>query len=119
MAKKIPATSKDVRRWFEDNPDKVPAGAEISVQVSCKGRIKPEAIKAFNSASGMQYVEGNEPHETVEFVHPETQRKRRVTMPRSQARKYAGKHAGTRGPLSATALSKAGERYARKLAKSL
>lgn len=99
--KAIAATSKDVRNWFAKNPNKVPAGAEVSVQVSCKGRISASAIEAFNKASkthGMKYAEGNE---KVIALPYKAGNNRMVVMhkPVSQVRKAAGK-AGVRGPLS-------------------
>lgn len=99
--KVIPATSKDVRNWFAQNPKKVPAGAEKSVQVSCKGRIKPTAIETFNKAAkshGMSYAEGNEKTIVLSYK-AKNHRMVEAHLPKSQVRALAGK-AGSRGPLS-------------------
>ena len=99
MGKQIlSATSQDVRKFFASHPTMVPAGAEKSVQVSCKGRIKPEAIAVFNKKSGMRYVEGNEPTMPLTYK-AKNHRMVTVHLPKSQVRAMAGK-SGTRGPLS-------------------
>jgi hypothetical protein len=110
--KTVPATSKDVRTWFEQNPKKVPAGAEVSVRVSCKGRIKPEAIEVFNEAAkshGMRYDEGAPKMMPLTY---KARNHRMVTthLPRTQVRALAGK-AGTRGPLSKADLDFAAEMF--------
>lgn len=97
----VPATSQDVRNFFAENPDKIPAGAEVSVQVSCKGRVSQSAVEVFNKAAkshGMRYVEGQEPHMPVTY---KARNHRMVTeyRPISEVRKLAGAE-GKRGPLS-------------------
>ena len=110
MAKVIPATSKDVRKFFAQNPKMVPAGAEKSVQVSCKGRIKPEAIKVYNKHNKSQpYTEGNEPTMPLTYK-AKNHRDVTVHLPKSHVRSLAGK-TGTRGPLSQADLDFAAEMY--------
>jgi len=118
MGKKIPATSKDVRLFFDNHKKMIPAGAEKSVQVSCKGRIKPEAIAVFNKHSGMQYTEGNRRHIDVPYVKMSADGKRLrriVSLPEPEVRMLCAKVAGKRGPLSQAALAYAGEQYAKTL----
>lgn len=111
MSKVIPATSKDVRTFFASHPTLVPSGAEKSVQVSCKGRIKPTAIKVYNKHNKTQpYSEGNRP--TMPLTY-KAGNHRMVTehLPVPEVRAWAGK-AGTRGPLSEDDISFAAEVYA-------
>jgi hypothetical protein len=96
----IPATSKDVRRYFVENPSKVPPGAEKSVQVSCKGRIKPNAIETFNKdkSHGMHYQEGTK-RVTALTYKAKNHREVKVVLPTAEVRRLAGKP-GSKGPLS-------------------
>lgn len=112
-SKVVPATSKQVREWFAAHPNKVPKGAEVSVQVSCKGRLAQSAIEAFNKAAkshGMQYVEGNRKTVPVTF---KARNHRMVTrhLPVAEIRALAGKPE-SRGPLGKAALVAAGEALA-------
>lgn len=108
-AKVIPATSKDVRAYFVKHPEKVPAGAEKSVQVSCKGRIKPSAVEVFNKdkSHGMKYVEGQK---NIVPLTYKAKNHRMVTthLPRAEVRALAGKP-GSKGPLSKADMAFAGE----------
>lgn len=111
-SKTIPATSKDVRKFFSENPKMIPAGAEKSVQVSCKGRIKPNAIETFNKAKkthGMHYQEGT--HRVVALTYrAKNHREVTVHLPAAQVRTLAGK-SGKRGPLSKTDIEFATSMY--------
>lgn len=111
MGKFVPATSQDVRSYFERNPKKIPTGAEVSVQKSCKGRIKPTAIAVFNSdkSHGMRYDEGSEPTMPLTFK-AKNHRMVTVHLPKSHVRSLAGK-SGTRGPLSKSDLDFAAQMY--------
>lgn len=108
----VPATSKDVRNWFAQNPSKVPTGAEKSVQVSCKGRIKPTAIALYNkeNSDGKRYVEGS-PLTMPLSYKAGNHRMVTVHVSREQVRTMAGK-SGTRGPLSKSDLHFAAEVFA-------
>jgi len=103
MAQKfIPATSQDVRQYFAKHPKKIPAGAEKSVQVSCKGRVKPNAIDVFNKDAkihGMKYVEGNTKAVALSYK-ARNNRVVTVHLPMHEVRSLAGK-SGVKGPLSA------------------
>lgn len=116
MARKsVPATAREVRSFFRENPTLVPAGAEKSLSETARGRIKPEAVKVFNAKSGMKYTEGN--RREVTLTVPTTDRRgrartRTVRVPDFGARLLAGDLAGKRGRLSAKALAAAGEAYA-------
>jgi len=100
MAKVIPATSKDVRKFFAENPKMVPTGAEKSVQVSCRGRIKPTAVEVYNKHNKARpYSEGNEATMPLSYKAG-NHRMVTVHLPKSQVRAMAGK-TGSRGPLSA------------------
>lgn len=110
--KTIPATSVDVREYFARNPKKVPAGAEKSVNKSCKGRIKVNAIDVFNAdkSHGMRYEEGNV--RTLPLTYKaRNHRKVTVHLPVSEIRALAGKP-GSRGPLGQKAIEAAAEAYA-------
>lgn len=109
-SKVIPATSKQVREFFAAHPKQIPAGAEKSVQVSCKGRIKPTAIEVFNKVSGMRYDEGSEPTMPLTYK-AKNHRMVTVHLPKSEVRALAGKAPGTRGPLSKRDLDIAAEVY--------
>jgi len=100
MAQKIvPATSKHVRNWFAQHPTQIPEGAEKSVQVSCKGRIKPTAVAVYNKHNKTQpYTEGNEATMPLTYK-AKNHRMVTVHLPKSQVRSLAGK-TGSRGPLS-------------------
>ena len=110
------AVAQDVRQWYADNPNEIPEGAEKSVALSCKGRIKPVAIAHFNKKSGMKYQEGNTKVVPLTFKHPSTGRTRKAEVPLTQVRALAGDLAGKRGYLSEAALAKAAERYALSMA---
>jgi len=112
MSKVIPATSQDVRAYFTSNPKKVPAGAEKSVQKSCKGRVAVSAIEAFNSdkSHGMRYVEGQGAHVALTYK-ARNHREVTVHLPRTQVRALAGK-TGARGPLSKRDMDAAAQAYA-------
>lgn len=108
--KTVPATSKDVREYFARNPKKVPAGAEVSVQVSCKGRISQKAIEVFNKdakSHGMKYSEGNPKHMPL-IYKARNHRMVTVHLPRAEVRAMAGKD-GKRGPLTKQDLEFAAE----------
>lgn len=111
-SKVIPATSKDVRAYFARKPKSIPAGAEKSVQVNQRGRIKPSAVEVFNAdkSHGMHYVEGNEPHMELPWVAG-NHRKCVALLPKSEVRALAGK-SGSRGPLSQADLDFAAEVFA-------
>lgn len=111
--KVIPATSKDVRRWFAENPDQVPAGAEKSVQTSCKGRISTGAVEVFNKAhkGTMKYDETSKVRKVTPLTYKaKNHREVTVVLPTPQVRALAGK-AGTRGPLSKKDINFATEMY--------
>lgn len=110
MSKVIPATSKQVRQWFDKHPKQVPAGAEVSVRVSCKGRIKPTAIEVYNKHNKTQpYTEGSEATMPLTYK-AKNHREVTVHLPKSQVRALAGK-TGSRGPLSAADLDFAAEMF--------
>lgn len=110
--KTVPATAKQVRVWFDQNPRKVPTGAEKSVKVTSRGRIKPEAVEVFNKAAkshGMKYTEGSEPMMPLSY---KAKNHRMVTthLPKREVRALAGKP-NSRGPLSESDLAHAAEAY--------
>lgn len=107
----IPATSKDVRKYFAENPTLIPEGAEKSVQVSCKGRIKPTAIEVFNKKSGMHYDETARVRKVVPLTYKaKNHRDVTVHLPMKQVRALAGK-TGKKGPLSKADIDFATEMY--------
>lgn len=106
--KKIPATSKDVRVFFEKNPTLIPEGAETSVRVSCKGRISTKAVEVYNKHNKSRpYSEGNVAHMPLTYK-AKNHREVTVMLPKAQVRALAGKP-GSRGPLSKADLDFAAE----------
>lgn len=109
--KTVPATSKDVREWFAKNPKRIPEGAHKSVQVSCKGRIKPNAITLYNkeNGEGKRYVEGAALTMPLSYK-AKNHRMVTVHLPRTEVRALAGKTT-SRGPLSQKDLVFAAEMF--------
>lgn len=110
--KTVPATSKDVREWYAKNPERIPQLAEKSVQVSCKGRIKPTAIERYNkeNTDGKVYVEGA-PKTMPLSYKAKNHRMVTVHLPRMEVRALAGK-ATSKGPLSKKDIQFAAEVFA-------
>lgn len=112
-----PATATDVRAWFAENPEKVPAEAAHTVGTAAKGRIHPAARAVFNAESGMTYTEGTKAHEPLTFHKIDTRGRkqpRKVMLPKSQIRALCGK-GSVRGPLSAADMAKASEVYTKQV----
>ena len=111
MSKIIPATSMQVRTWFDKNPTLVPKGAEKSVQTNQRGRLNTEAVAVYNKHNKTQpYSEGNKATMPLSYK-ARNHRVVTVNLPKSEVRALAGK-AGTRGPLSQRDLEFAAEVFA-------
>lgn len=115
---KATATAKNVRAFFNANPELIPTDGAMSLREGQRGRLHPAAVEAFNEKSGMEYAEGNTPTMTIPFIKVSksgAKLQREVSLPISVARSLAGDAAGLRGRLSPTAKIVAGEQYAKTL----
>lgn len=115
-----PVTAREVRAWFAENPQHVPAEAAHTLGKSAKGRIHPVAREVYNKHNRYrQYTEGTPKTFALPYRHTQPSG-RKVTkvahLPYSQVRDLAGVKSA-RGVLSKSALAKAGEVYAQRIAK--
>ena len=118
---KSTVTAADVRAWFAENPDKVPAEAAHTVSKSAKGRIHPAAREVYNkhNRGSRQYTEGTPKTVAVEYRHKQPSGrmvKKVANLPYPEARDLAGVKSA-RGVLSKDALTRAGEALTKRLAK--
>lgn len=118
---KSTVTAADVRAWFAENPDKVPAEAAHTLHKSAKGRIHPLGREVYNkhNRGNKAYTEGTPKTVAVEYRHvqPSGKKVKKVAhLPYSQARELAGVKSA-RGVLSKDALAKASEELTKRLAK--
>lgn len=114
------ATAGEVRQWFRDHPNQIPTGHEKVTAEGGRGVISKACQERFNKRSGRVYAPGQE--KTIKIPVPAVDKRGRsrtnfTKVPYSQARELAGK-AGRKGFLGQADLVKAGEEYAKTLAKN-
>ena len=123
MSENTNVTAREVREWFAKHQSKVPAGDKsVGTDSKGRGRLSPEAIKVYETATKNTYEQGHAPAKTREMTLSVPMRDKNgrnrpsksVTLTVSEVRKLAGNTA-TRGRISAADKAKAAEAYAEQL----
>ncbi len=126
--KNVPADSKTVRAYFNENPNKVPDGDKtVGPKSAGRGRISQPARAVFAKETGVtEFYEkpskGKTEPQTVTLTYRHTQPsgrkvKKSVDLTMTEVRGLLGPEAPQRGRLSAASLEAAGEAYAASLKK--